>query len=247
MKNVFVKSLLVCVLASVNLFACWFTTDNFDNNYIAGVNNFVAHFIEGDASQTQAQYINGSYVALPLTPYVKIKPRVPDTSADNLRDTSIKCVIFRYRVFSSSNVAKGDWTTVKFMLVSPGVISGWDSNAVATLRSSLPEPYKSQIAPTAIVWNLNYDFPVALFGKNCISPKAGNGLYNEQSLTSGDVILLQYYLNDGLFETGDLTDDINPSHIQSIEGTNWQSAGRSSFTPPFIFKVVYNGRKRIVK
>lgn len=237
MKNVFVKSLLVCVLASANLFACWFTDDNFDQNYIAGVNNFVAHFIEGDATKSQAQYVNGGFVALPITPFVKIKPRVPDQTDDNLRDTSIKCVIFRYRVFTN-DTPKGDWQTVKFMLLQPGFVAGWDSSAISTLRSSLPEPYKSQASPSAIVWNLDYENPVALFGKNSVNPS---------NISIGDYIVMQYYLNDGLFETGDLTEDIVPSQVQSLEGTNWSEGGRTSFTPPFIFKVVYNGRKRIVK
>ena len=241
-----IKLTLAAVAAfTLAAFGCWFTEDNFNGNYIAGVNNYTAHYIEGDASRAQAQYVNGGYVALPLTPLVKISPRVADQSGDMGRDLSIKCAIFRYRVFSSGGAAKGDWTTVKFFLVPAGARPGWDAGAVAALRSSLPEPYKTQLRPAAIVWDLDYAAPVTLFGRNCVDPKAGTGLYSGQSMTGGDVIIMQYYLNDGLFETGDLNEDITPSNIGSLEGTGWTSYGRGGFPPPFIFKVIFNGKKRI--
>lgn len=239
--------LTLAAVAALTLaaFGCWFTDDNFNGNYIAGVNNYTAHYIEGDASRTQAQYVNGGYAALPITPLVKINPRVADQAQDASRDLSIKCAIFRYRVFSSGGVAKGDWTPVKFFLVSAGARPGWDENAVANLRASLPEPYKSQLTPTAIVWNMEYATPVTLFGRNCIAPVEGKGLYTGQSLAAGDVIIMQYYLNDGLFETGDLSEDITPSKVGGLEGTGLTSSGRSGFPPPFIFKVIFNGKRRI--
>ena len=241
-----IKLTLAAVAAlTLAAFGCWFTDDNFNGNYIAGVNNYTAHYIEGDASRTQAQYVNGGYVALPITPLVKINPRVADQDGDMGRDLSIKCAIFRYRVFSSGGVAKGDWTAVRFLLVSAGARPGWDASAAAALRASLPEPYKSRMTPSAIMWNLEYAAPVTLFGRNCIEPRTGNGLYDGQSMAAGDVIIMQYYLNDGLFETGDLTEDITPSKVGSLEGTGWTSSGRGGFPPPFIFKVIYNGKRRV--
>ena len=225
------------------LTACWFTEDNFNNNYVYAVNSTV-HYVE-EGSMSDASYVNGGYVAMAGTPYVKVSPRTADQPADGGRDLSVKCCILRYRVFSSTGTAKGAWTTVGYFVAAPGSRPGWTQESVDVLRQSLPEPYATQVRPAMFSWTMDYSVPVTLFGRNSIDPGAGSGLYDGQALQAGDVLILEYYLSDGLFETGDLTEDIVPSMVGDDEGERWRENGRRSFSPPFIFKVRYNGRRRV--
>ena len=65
-------SILAAVL-TVNSFACWFTQENFNGNYIAGVNNYQSRYTE-TANLSQAIYTNDLPVAFPLTVWVKVTP-----------------------------------------------------------------------------------------------------------------------------------------------------------------------------
>ena len=86
-KKYFTNIVIILLISTSNLFSCWFTNENFENLYLAGVNYFVKHYInQTDGSFSTAKYINGpiennmvnSYysVSLPLTVWVKISPRV---------------------------------------------------------------------------------------------------------------------------------------------------------------------------
>lgn len=232
----------ICAVCLTGL-ACWFTEDNFNSNYIYAVNGAI-HYVPGQ-SMSQAVYSNGGAIALAGTPYVKVGTRTPEVSGDSGRNLAIKCLIFRYRVFSSSNVAKGPWMTVGFYMSS--AMSGWTAQDAQALRQALPEPYATQLAPVTLDWTMDFSEPVRLFGANSLNPRPMAGLYPGNALASGDIILMEYYLNDGLFETGDLTEDITPDKVQATEDASWQPTLRQSFLPPFIFKVTYNGKKRIGK
>ena len=94
--------------------------------------------------------------------------------------------------------------------------------------------------PTAITWNMGYATPVPLFGRNCIDPKPGIGLYSGQSMTTGDKIIMQYYLNDGLFETGYLIESL--LYPTELSGS---IVMLPTFMRPFQFIVIYNGKRRI--
>lgn len=73
------KKLLTTILIFVSLAAsaCWFTEANFNATYIAGVNNFFAHYVEAETIGA-ASYANGMTVAMPLTVWVKVSPRTAD-------------------------------------------------------------------------------------------------------------------------------------------------------------------------
>ena len=99
-----IKKLLIAALTAVAISAsaCWLSQDNFDGNYIAGINNYLAHY-DG------ATYINGVQAAMPFTVWVKIAPR------DGNRITT---AMLQYKVLPA-----GQWVTVR--TVAP---SGRDMN-----------------------------------------------------------------------------------------------------------------------
>lgn len=101
-----IKKILIAVLAAVTYTAsaCWFSQDNFEGNYIAGINNYLAHY-----DGAGANYTNGVQAAMPFTVWVKIAPR------DGNRITT---AVMQYKVLPA-----GQWVTVRS--VTP---SGRDMN-----------------------------------------------------------------------------------------------------------------------
>ena len=186
------------VMVSVAASACWFTTNNFENNYIAGVNSYQAHYVPNSANGNveNAQYKNGLKVSLPLTVYVKVSPRQGDQAGEIAGDKPITKAVLQYKVLPN-----GKWITVR------------------TIEN--------------VSWELDWEKPVALFGKNCINP---------EGLSSGTEIVIRLYLTDGTYETGDMNTDIT----STIENNTNYSNGRyeGGWTAPYVFKVIYNGTRR---
>ena len=99
------KSLIVfltTIIANVSL-ACWFTQENFNRDYIAGVNNYFAHYEETE-NISNAIYHNGISTSLPLTVWVKIGSR------ENAQGQLMPIVkgVLQYKVLPN-----GNWVTVK--------------------------------------------------------------------------------------------------------------------------------------
>lgn len=89
---------LFLLTLGLSSYACWFSDSDFKSNYIAGVNNYVAHYTPGN-SASYAVYYNGQEVSFPLTVYIKTAPREGS-------DT-IKTAVLQYKVEGSST-----WTTI---------------------------------------------------------------------------------------------------------------------------------------
>lgn len=189
-------SILAAVL-TVNSFACWFTQENFNGNYIAGVNNYQARYSE-TANLSQAIYTNDLSVAFPLTVWVKVTPLKYSPSGELLNTPAplVKAVL-QYKVLPS-----GAWKTVK------------------TIEN--------------VSWKINWQHPVALFGKNTIDP----------DVPAGTAILIRFYLSDGTFETGDLSTDISGDEVPAKATQDSGGSYSGGWTAPFVLKVIYNGRKR---
>lgn len=103
------KKLLTTILlfASLAVSACWFTEANFNVAYIAGVNNFFAHYVEAETIGA-ASYTNGMTVAMPLTVWVKVSPRTADQPDEVAGTKAITRAVLQYKILPS-----GDWVTVK--------------------------------------------------------------------------------------------------------------------------------------
>lgn len=99
---------LLTTLLTISSFACWFTQENFNGNYIAGVNNYQSRYTE-TANFSQAIYTNDLSVTFPLTVWVKVTPLKYSPSGE-LLNTPIPLVkaVLQYKVLPS-----GSWKTVK--------------------------------------------------------------------------------------------------------------------------------------
>lgn len=187
-KKILLTSLFCIALTSL---ACWFNEDNFNSDYIAGANNYVAHYTPV-LNINDAVYYNGMDVALPITVFVKVSPiRIDGTTR------AITKAVLQYRIGTS-----GSWVTVKTV---------------------------TRLA------DLNFSQPVALFGKNIIDIKA-------TQIEPYTYIYIRVYLTDGIITTGDLNADITSSVDNTIRDGNLDLGG--GWTPPFVFKVRYNGKRR---
>ena len=188
---------IFATVLTVNTFACWFTQENFNGNYIAGVNNYQARYSE-TANLSQAIYTNDLSVAFPLTVWVKVTPLKYSPSGELLNTPAplVKAVL-QYKVLPS-----GAWKTVK------------------TIEN--------------VSWKINWQHPVALFGKNTIDP----------DVPAGTAILIRFYLSDGTFETGDLSTDISGDEVPAKATQDSGGSYSGGWTAPFVLKVIYNGRKR---
>lgn len=85
-----------------------------------------------------------------------------------------------------------------------------------------------------VSWKINWQHPVALFGKNIIDP----------DVPAGTAILIRFYLSDGTFETGDLSTDISGDEVPTKATQDSGGSYSGGWTAPFVLKVIYNGRKR---
>jgi len=193
MKKIF----LILMLAGLQSFGCWFTQDNFNNNYIAWINNRQIHYTP-ETTLASAVYYNNMGVSLPMTVYVKVSPRFPDQEGET-GDQPITTAILQYKIMPS-----GSWITVK------------------TLES--------------LTWAMNFDNPVALFGKYIINP-AG--------LSASTPIMIRVYMSDGIYETGDITQDITSTVTDTVTSENvdyndgWQA--------PFVMQVIFNGHYTTIR
>ena len=127
------KNLLIggLTLFSTIVHACWFTADNFNTCYIAGVNSYVSHYSPAE-SIGSAVYKNGQTVDFPLTVWVKVSDRFADQPGEAEGKKAIIHAVLQYRVLPN-----GRWKTVR------------------ELKN--------------LNWDMDFQNPVALFGKNNVS------------------------------------------------------------------------------
>lgn len=178
--------------------ACWFTADNFNGNYIAGVNNYVEHYTPA-ANIGSAVYHNGGTVDMPITVYVKVGRRFADQEGESAGSKAIQKAVLQYKILPN-----GAWVTVK------------------TLEN--------------LSWEMDFQYPVALFGKNNI---------NLKGLAAGTEILIRLYLSDGTYETGDLGTDIT-SALPNVATQESGGEYEGGWTAPFVMRVTVSGGQRPV-
>lgn len=192
------KTLLAGALSALAIAAqaCWFTADNFNACYLAGVNNYVPHYAPAEAIGN-AVYKNGQTVDLPITVWVKVSDRFADQAGETAGNKPVVKAVLQYKVLPD-----GAWVTVR------------------TLQN--------------LNWKMDFNRPIALFGKNNINPKG---------LAAGTAILIRVYFSDGTYETGNLSTDITsaiPDSCTQESGSSYQGG----WTAPFVMKVVISGAKR---
>ena len=104
MKKLFAT---IFLLSALLVRACWFTSANFNAVYISGVNNYILHYDEVQ-DIASATYHNGQTVAMPITVWVKVSPRIADQEGEAAGTKAIVRVALQYKILPS-----GSWVTVK--------------------------------------------------------------------------------------------------------------------------------------
>lgn len=224
------KKLCATILATmvgVSAFACWFTQENFESNYLAGINYFKPHYVNNGSAVNNsietAQYINGENgsfysVSLPLTVWFKVSPRT----------LSVNGTPQKYYLRVSKLYYK--------------ILPGNQNSATAKWRLA------KTIDLTGSSWNMDYNSPVKLFGNNNITKAMIER--NGDTISAGDGIVLAWYLTDScpdsianaeLITPGSTDPQIFPS---VTEGYSVRYAG-SDYKPAYVARVVYNGKNII--
>lgn len=258
----------VFLALSMCVHACWFTEENLNRFYIYGVNSNAVHYNPMDwVGLNYVRYYNGMDVSFPITPFVKIERRYPegdyDYDGEFERDLTIKIAMLRCRVFRNVQGSSGyhwspatDWKVLGYYVKKSYYQDHIEAGDVANL-DMMPDKYNPSSGacesfPTAIDFEMEYEAPVALFGTDILTV-ANVGI----DIRNGDAIVFEYYLSDGLYETGNLEhgdEEVTPATVLDVEGIGnigefdgSRSIGdRTTFMPPFVFVVKYRSKNKIL-
>ena len=98
------KTIITTLLTTlaISTFACWFTESNFNATYIASVNGKAIHYTPS-TTISQAQYINGQEVDLPITVQVKVSDRFEDQGGE-IGAKAIKKAKLQYKIVRKNGV-----------------------------------------------------------------------------------------------------------------------------------------------
>lgn len=230
----FKKGLLTIAAMALSIssaFACWFTQENFENAYFAGVNNFFAHYYNTSTAVSKninnAIYVNGplkngsvsSYyrVSLPLTAWFKVSPRTQYVNGE-LKSYDIRKAKLYFKVVSGNidaNAASAKWYLAK------------EINMGSTPR-----------------WRLDFKSPVKLFGNATLTMN----LITSKGLTikSGDGIILAWWVADNstdcIMNADEITEGAtNPNVVPGLKDSASKTY-EGDYRPAYVMRVVYNGK-----
>lgn len=173
--------------ASLIASACWFGdnyTGNLEDNYIAYLSGDVVHYEV--LSENSFKITNGQTVAMPFTVFIKVAPRngngeIGKVSSSGDGNGKITKAILQYKVCNGTE-ATAENGKDKWITVK-----------------EIDNPD----------WELNFDEPVALFGRDTI---------NIPGITTETTILIRLYLTDGTYATGNLDEDIDEKYVVDVIG-----------------------------
>lgn len=226
------STLTALALSVTCALACWFTQENYENSYFAGVNYFYEHYFNSsdavDKPITSAYYVNGkpdsngnvsSYysVTLPLTPWIKVSPRVQSVDG-NLQQFDIRRAKLFYKIVpgnNDGNISSAPWRLAK------------DVN-----KGSNPK------------WRLDFKSPVKLFGENVITKELIES--KGDTISAGDGIIMVLWIADnspGSVTNGqDITPgETSPNIVPTLKSTYNVTFG-GSYSPAYVMRVVWNGK-----
>lgn len=216
-----ISSLAIGFLATSSALACWFTQENFNSAYLAGVNYYVSHYDGKAVDLNSATYYNNQSVNLPLTVWCKVSPRIMSVNGQ-IQESNIRSIKLFYKILPGNN----NDTTAKWRL------------AKAIDMGPTPK------------WNLNFASPVKLFGNNVITKaliekngdtiSAGDGILlafyftdnsanaiaNAEEITPGEAEPLVFPTNE------DVASNLNTSNYPNS----------SDYKPAYVMRVIYNGK-----
>lgn len=208
-------SIVLSTLAISNAFACWFTQENFNNAYIAGVNYFIEHYAP-TASLQNAVFKNGQSVSLPLTVWFKVSPRI----------YSVNGQIHTYDI----RIAK-----LYYKILPNGIEN---SNCKWRLAKSINMGNNPR-------WRMDFNSPVKLFGNNTITlsliASKGDTIHTGDHIILAWYIADNS--PDCIANAEDIVDGNNNPVITVQNNETASKTYNNEFRPSYIMRVIYNGRK----
>ena len=224
----FKKTMLVSALFfAFNAFSCWFTQQNFNKAYIAGVNFYKAHYNQKATTEMEdAKFINGQRVSLPLTVWFKVSPRTNKIVVDEVQKT------IKYDI----RVAK---LYYKIIPLENGTYNYESDKYVWRLAKSIDMGDKPK-------WRMDFTSPVQLFGKATITKSMIQK--NGDNIKSDDAIVFAWYIADNALDAVSNAQDIEAGQPEpfiypaDIE-TGHEQPHENQFYPAHVMRVIYNGKK----
>lgn len=212
MKKILSTSIL---MTAINVFACWFTQENFNNAYIAGVNYFNSHYTKVNSLEN-AQYNNGQNVSLPLTVWFKVSPRTFYVDGQ-IQTDEIRVAKLYYKILPGGvQNANCKWRLVKSINLG-----------------SNPR------------WKMDFKEPVKLFGNNVITMSLINSKGDTLNKNDHIILAwyIAGSSPDCITSSQDITDGSHEPVITIQNTENYSKEHAKSFKPAFIMRVIYNGKK----
>lgn len=210
----FMLSVVATVLATSTAFACWFTQENFNNAYFAGVNFYVEHYSQ-TSNLSKATYRNGQSVSLPLTAWFKVSPRT-------------------YSVNGAVNTFDIRVAKLYYKILPGGVESSSCKWRLAKAIDMGGNPK----------WRMDFSSPVKLFGQATITTTmiASNG--DTISSGDHIVMAWYIADNspDCIANAEDITVGQNAPVITVPDNDTYASVYANEFRPAYVMRVVYNGK-----
>jgi hypothetical protein len=231
----FKKGLLTVAALALSIssaFACWFTQENYENAYFAGVNHFFEHYFNASQAENKdmqtAYYVNGPMdsngnvsdyyrVNLPITAWFKVSPRT-----QTVNDIPMSYDIRKARLY--------------FKIVPDNT----DANA-RTAKWYLAKEIDMGPNPR---WRLDFKSPVKLFGNASLTMNTitSKGL----TIKAGDGIILAWWVADNSTDCIMNADEIEEGsqYPQIVPGKNDKSdiVYPGDYRPAYVMRVVYNGK-----
>lgn len=226
MKKI-ILTFLLAMVTFTSSYACWFTQDNINAAYIAGVNFFKSHYVQVDNIDNvdDLTFVNDINVSLPLTVWFKVSPR--------------KYMINGDTHFANIRIAK---LFYKIIPVVNGEYNYYNANYKWRLAKSVDMEGKP--------WKLDFSSPVKIFGNNTLTLKQINA--NGDSIKTGDKIILAWYIADDSTSCIANADQITTGDSEPImivdSTTNKGSdvfGGNYAYRSAYVMSVIYNGKKTL--
>lgn len=89
-------------------------------------------------------------------------------------------------------------------------------------------------------WKMNFNNPVNLFGRD--------GIINipDNQISEGDEIIIRLWLDDGIYNTGDINADINANQVLDQHSQSNVTIGTDGWAAPHVFRVKFSGKRRLM-
>lgn len=212
-------STLVAFAVTSSAFACWFTQENFNNAYFAGVNFFVEHYTY-TINISDAVYKNGQSVSLPLTAWFKVSPRTYSVNGQ-VQTFDIRIAKLYYKILPQGvENSNCKWRLAKEINMGEN--------------------------PT---WKMDFNSPVKLFGNTTLSKELIEAKGDTINAGDHIIMAWYIADNspDCIANAEDIVAGQNAPVITVLDNENHDKVYPNEFRPAYVMRVIYNGKKTVTR